>query len=180
MLRFRVWCLGCITALTGAEDKVTQELYRDHMAILWDSIGSFSVSPTIGLRVEGLGLCTRVKGLGFFSHFLFRVQSFGSYTFQGLGFRLGTAPPLSNSWLILIIWLYIALNRTPDIDCYWVEAVPKFQALGFRSALMIRRCEGSCNSRWRSSRIVWGLGGEEILHVHDFLGRSCDFLSPRS
>ena len=172
MLRFRVWCLGCVTALTGAEDKVTQELYRDHMAILWDSIGSFSVSPTIGLRVEGLGMCTRVKGLGcFFINFLFRVQSFGSCMFQGLGFRLGTGPPLR---------LYIALNRTPNIDCYWVGAVPKFQALGSRSALMIRRCEGSCNSRWRSSRIVWGLGREEILHIHDFLGRSCDFLSPRS
>ena len=35
-------------------------------------------------------------------------------------------PPLSNSWMILsMIWLYIALNRTPSIDCYWVGAVPK-------------------------------------------------------
>ena len=33
-------------------------------------------------------------------------------------------PPLSNSWIITIIWLYIALNRTPNIDCYWVGAVP--------------------------------------------------------
>ena len=33
-------------------------------------------------------------------------------------------PPLSNSWIIIIIWLYIALNRTPNIDCYWVGAVP--------------------------------------------------------
>ena len=32
--------------------------------------------------------------------------------------------PLSNSWIISIIWLYIALNRTPNIDCYWVGAVP--------------------------------------------------------
>ena len=31
---------------------------------------------------------------------------------------------LSNSWIIHIIWLYIALNRTPNIDCYWVGAVP--------------------------------------------------------
>ena len=37
--------------------------------------------------------------------------------------QLGTAP-LSNSWIINIIWLYIALNRTPSIDCYWVGAVP--------------------------------------------------------
>ena len=34
-------------------------------------------------------------------------------------------PPFSNSWIMNIIWLYIALNRTPNIDCYWVGAVPK-------------------------------------------------------
>ena len=33
-------------------------------------------------------------------------------------------PSLSNSWIINIIWLYIPLNRTPNIDCYWVGAVP--------------------------------------------------------
>ena len=33
-------------------------------------------------------------------------------------------PPLSNSWIISIIWLYIALDITPSIDCYWVGAVP--------------------------------------------------------
>ena len=37
---------------------------------------------------------------------------------------LGTAP-LSNSWIIIIIGFYIALSRTPNIDCYWVGAVPK-------------------------------------------------------
>ena len=34
-------------------------------------------------------------------------------------------PHLSNSWIMAIIWLYIALNSTPDIDCYWLGAVPK-------------------------------------------------------
>ena len=34
-------------------------------------------------------------------------------------------PPLSNSWIINMIWLYIVLNRTPNVDCYWVGAVPK-------------------------------------------------------
>ena len=34
-------------------------------------------------------------------------------------------PSLSNSWIIFIIWLYIALNRTPNMDCYRVGAVPK-------------------------------------------------------
>ena len=32
---------------------------------------------------------------------------------------------LSNSWILFIIWLFRALNRTPNIDCYWVGAVPK-------------------------------------------------------
>ena len=41
---------------------------------------------------------------------------------------MGTAP-LSNSWIISIIWLYIALNRTPTVDCYWVGAVPKVHPL---------------------------------------------------
>ena len=39
--------------------------------------------------------------------------------------------PLSNSWIIIIIWLYIALNTTPNIDSYWVGAVPKLYCLGF-------------------------------------------------
>ena len=35
-------------------------------------------------------------------------------------------PALSNSYIVIIImWLYIALNRTPKIDCDWVGAVPK-------------------------------------------------------
>ena len=38
-------------------------------------------------------------------------------------------PPLSNSWIIILIWLYIALNRTPNIDCYWVGAVPNCIAI---------------------------------------------------
>ena len=43
---------------------------------------------------------------------------------QGLGSRFSTAP-LSNSWIMIIIWFYKALNRTPSMDCYWVGAVPK-------------------------------------------------------
>ena len=50
----------------------------------------------------------------------------------GMEFRVSgwILPPLSNSWIIITIWLYIALNKTPNLDCYWVGAVPKFQ--GFR------------------------------------------------
>ena len=28
-------------------------------------------------------------------------------------------PPLSTSRIINIVWLYIALSRTPNMDCYW-------------------------------------------------------------
>ena len=49
----------------------------------------------------------------------------------GLGWIL---PPLSNSWMIFSIWLYIALNRTPNMDCYWMGAVPKVE--GFLILLM--------------------------------------------
>ena len=31
-----------------------------------------------------------------------------------------------------IIWLYIARNRTPNIDCYWGEGGGSTQGLGFR------------------------------------------------
>ena len=51
-----------------------------------------------------------------------------------VGFRLGTAP-LSNR-----IWLYIALNRTPNIDCYWGGGqYPRFrnQCLGFREFMAV-------------------------------------------
>ena len=34
---------------------------------------------------------------------------------MGLGWVL---PPLSNSWIINILWLYIAVNRTLNIDFY--------------------------------------------------------------
>ena len=35
---------------------------------------------------------------------------------------------VSNSWIRIIMWLYIALKRTPSIDCYWVGAVPKVES----------------------------------------------------
>ena len=34
-------------------------------------------------------------------------------------------PPLSNSWIMNILWLHIALNRTLNIDGYWVGAILK-------------------------------------------------------
>ena len=34
-------------------------------------------------------------------------------------------PPLSNSWIMNIIWLYKALNRNPNMNCYRGGGVPK-------------------------------------------------------
>ena len=54
-------------------------------------------------------------------------------------------PPLSNSWIMKIIRLCIALNRTPDIDCYWVGAIPNAyqrsasRGRGSTSAIAIRK-----------------------------------------
>ena len=78
----------------------------------------------------------------------------------GLGVRaLGLSwvlPPLSNSWIIAIIWLYIALNRTPNIACYWgggggstqglriVRYIPKSRAVGLdghRQSLAVLPCK---------------------------------------
>ena len=42
----------------------------------------------------------------------------------GLEVELGYCPP-AHSWIISIVGLYIALNMTPSINCYWEAAVPK-------------------------------------------------------
>ena len=49
------------------------------------------------------------------------------YIKKGLGWIL---PPLRSSWIIFIIRLYIALNRTPNMDCYRVGEVPKVWGFG--------------------------------------------------
>ena len=52
--------------------------------------------------------------------------------------QFGYCPPPSNSWTINISWLYIALNRTPNTDCYWVGAVPNIQLY----KLPVKACMG--------------------------------------
>ena len=74
--------------------------------------------------------------------------------------------PLTNSWIIIVIWLYLALNRTPNIDCYLAGSTQYvgFLALGFRDVNRDAHCLG-----WESTRPapklsnpklyrVWGLG----------------------
>ena len=43
--------------------------------------------------------------------------------------NIGYCPPLSNSWITFRVWLYIALNRTSSVDCYWVGAVPSLNII---------------------------------------------------
>ena len=50
-------------------------------------------------------------------------------------------PPLSNSWIISIIWLYIALNRTLNRDCYWggsTQSKPLIATLNYGHAFRLR------------------------------------------
>ena len=37
----------------------------------------------------------------------------------GIRLEIGYCPPSVTVWIINMIWFYIALNRTPSIDCYW-------------------------------------------------------------
>ena len=77
------------------------------------------------MAVQALGglLWTyRVWGLGLSGGYI--SGPFRAVSFRGCRYIGWILPRLSNSWIILIVWLYIALNRTPNIDCYWVGTVP--------------------------------------------------------
>ena len=71
------------------------------------------------------------------------------------------------------MWLYIALDGTPNIDCYWVGAVPKLRgywlygpqllvplvaADGAPSLRQQQRLEGLGFRVWGLGFRVWGLG----------------------
>ena len=92
-------------------------------------------------------------------------------------FRLGTAPPpLSNSWTIVIIWLYIALNRTPNIEGYGGGG-GSTQSLGFlapyasltgcHSGIMEKKTETTkvhwvflwriMENKMETTKVYWGL-----------------------
>ena len=55
---------------------------------------------------------------------MYLVEASGGPSKISLNPKPWVLPPLSNSWIILTIWVYIALNRTPNTDCYWGRAVP--------------------------------------------------------
>ena len=77
---------------------------------------------------------------------------------QGLVLRVLKLPgwvlsPLSNSWIISIIWLYIALTMTLNIDCYWggstqgIEASRLYPPQRKMEAEMTMFSKGSSHSR---------------------------------
>ena len=53
---------------------------------------------------------------------------------------IGYCPPISNSWIIIVIWLYIALNRTLNIDCYWGGGGGSTQAVHELESEVIKGC----------------------------------------
>ena len=65
-------------------------------------------------------------------------------------------PPLSNSWILSIIWLYIALKRTPYIDGYWVGAVPNLNPKPLR--IWGSRFQSGVRAGSVNQYIFWGLG----------------------
>ena len=92
-------------------------------------------------------------------------------------------PPLSNSWMISIIWLYIALNRTPNIGCCWGGAVPKERdgmqygwgaqsnfepKLISRSQCLIHTCSTSC------CRSILSWESDELSQVSQCNERRCN------
>ena len=59
----------------------------------------------------------------------------------------------SNSWIRIIIWLYIALNRTPNKNCYW----------GGSTQTILKS-----NLKGDYSPSILGFEGSQLLH-HIFL-----------
>ena len=58
------------------------------------------------------------------SRVIIRITGVSNW-FLGLISILWVLPPLTNTWIIKILWLYVALYRTPHINCYWVGQYPK-------------------------------------------------------
>ena len=72
---------------------------------------------TIKFRGSILGSpCSGILPLGLGEEFLGSVEHVCTCLCYP---KVSVLPPLSNSWIIIVIWLYIALDRTPNIDCYW-------------------------------------------------------------
>ena len=92
------------------------------------ALGFWRTAEGFRRRVLTLDCMGMLQSLLSTRHSISEIAAFGlkvealRFRFWGLGWVL---PPLSNSWIILIVWLYIALNRTPSIDCYWGGAVPR-------------------------------------------------------
>ena len=100
-----------------------------------------STTERLSLRIKWVGLEFRVTDLGFGGQcrestcYITGVMKLTMELF-GITSRLWVLPPLRNSWITIIIWLYIALHRTPNVDSYWEGAVPKVDFLSKRDSEM--------------------------------------------
>ena len=74
---------------------------------------------------------------------------------------------LPPSVTVIIIGLYIALNRTPNIDCYWVGAVPNL------SGASLKPFQHHTGPNWTRLNV-----GGTFLHVLRSPGRP-PFMGPR-
>ena len=57
-----------------------------------------------------------------------------------------------------MIWIYIALNSTPNIDCYWVGADPRFRLYGLILSKQSVGPERGLFVGFWPMIAVWGLG----------------------
>ena len=74
---------------------------------------------------------------------------------------------------MIIRWIYIALNRTPSIDCYWVGAVPNLKPEELRVAVVCSRLNGylegqgglgdSGTENGNCTNIIKGLGAGDLV-----------------
>ena len=70
-------------------------------------------------------------------HVVCRSSSLAFNTWEDLG-MIWVLPHITNSWIISIIWSYIALNRTPDIDCYWGGGSTQGMIILNKGAVLLR------------------------------------------
>ena len=71
------------------------------------------------------GLCWGPPILGNYHIGMQKVHGCGRSSEELQQARYCRLPPLCNSWIIHIVHLYIALNMTPNLDCYRVGAIPE-------------------------------------------------------
>ena len=125
---------------------VTQGVWvREYGPLTLGSLYTYFSTPYVPLKV--LESASKAEG-----------PILGAHTSNLIKGSRWVLPPLSNSWMLIIIQLYIALNRTPNVDCYWGGAVPKVHGTtkgqgDGRTALYTEQ------AAWRSRNVSLAISG---------------------